>query len=449
MTSDPLRLAGAAAALLLWLALCLAIAWVRRRAARAEKGEAGALLIAHASQTGFAAGIAQRTAEALRDAGVPVRLAPLGKVDAAMLGESRQALFVVSTTGEGDAPDEASRFVRGAMAAPGGLAHLDYALLALGDRSYDHYCGFGHALDHWLRESGARPATDLIEVDNGDPAGLRQWQERLRLFGADADAADWLPPRYGAWRLAARTHLNPGSPGGEVHLIRLDPPAGEAPLWSAGAIAEIYPGPFAHAAEGDHAHRAYSIASLPADGAVELVVRLMHDPEGRPGLGSGWLCRTALAGEPIALRLRDNPAFAAPDPDRPMILIGNGTGIAGLRAHLKARPFGSENWLIFGERHAATDSLFADELIHWTRSGHLARLDRAFSRDDPARPYVQHLIAHRADAVRDWVANGAAIYVCGSLEGMAAGVDAALTDILGREALETLTDETRYRRDVY
>jgi sulfite reductase (NADPH) flavoprotein alpha-component len=47
------------------------------------------------------------------------------------------------------------------------------------------------------------------------------------------------------------------------------------------------------------------------------------------------------------------------------------------------------------------------------------------------------------------VANGAAIYVCGSLEGMSREVHSALVEILGAEGLERLTDEGRYRRDVY
>jgi sulfite reductase (NADPH) flavoprotein alpha-component len=44
---------------------------------------------------------------------------------------------------------------------------------------------------------------------------------------------------------------------------------------------------------------------------------------------------------------------------------------------------------------------------------------------------------------------GAAIYVCGSLQGMAAEVDQALRDILGEADLRALADEGRYRRDVY
>ena len=41
------------------------------------------------------------------------------------------------------------------------------------------------------------------------------------------------------------------------------------------------------------------------------------------------------------------------------------------------------------------------------------------------------------------------LYVCGSLEGMAAGVDAVLSELLGEAGLQTLIEENRYRRDVY
>ena len=53
------------------------------------------------------------------------------------------------------------------------------------------------------------------------------------------------------------------------------------------------------------------------------------------------------------------------------------------------------------------------------------------------------------DAVRQWLEDGAAVYVCGSLQGMATGVEEALVDIVGAERLEALIAEGRYRRDVY
>jgi len=87
-------------------------------------------------------------------------------------------------------------------------------------------------------------------------------------------------------------------------------------------------------------------------------------------------------GDEIGMRLRTNRSFHGPADETPMILIGNGTGIAGLRAHLKARsPAGGGAWLLFGERTRAHDAFFDAELQAWLESGVLRRLDRAFSRD--------------------------------------------------------------------
>ena len=198
-------------------------------------------------------------------------------------------------------------------------------------------------------------------------------------------------------------------------------------------------------------HREYSIASIPADGRLHLLVRLMHQDDGTPGIGSGWLCRHAMVGDGIDLRLRSNPNFHAPPATQPMLLIGNGTGLAGLRAHLKAREAAgaTRNWLLFGERNAGADRLHGDELEAWQRRGVLERLDLVFSRDGHPQRYVQDALHANAEVVRAWVDQGAALYVCGSLEGMAPGVDAALNEILGPSRMTALADAGRYRRDVY
>jgi len=62
---------------------------------------------------------------------------------------------------------------------------------------------------------------------------------------------------------------------------------------------------------------------------------------------------------------------------------------------------------------------------------------------------VQHKLADASTSLREWVERGAAIYVCGSLEGMAGGVDAVLHAVLGTELVDALTAAGRYRRDVY
>ncbi len=454
------RLIAAACVVFGWLLLCL-WAWQRARRQQAQHALAlqaltapapeSALLVAYASQTGYAESLASQTAESLRAGGLTVRVAPLDQLDISRLAAYRRMLFVVSTYGEGDPPDAAAAFAGQMQQQPqaAALARSQYAVLALGDSEYAHFCGFGHRLNDWLHAQGAAPLFDLVEVDNDDAAALRHWQHHLGLLAGRSDLPDWEAPVYESWQLATRMLLNPDSQGGPCHLLTLTPPAGGANPWQAGDIAEI--GPRRERGGPLQAHREYSIASLPEDGAIQLLVRQMRGADGELGLGSGWLTRIAQVGDEIALRVRANRNFHPPANDRPLILIGNGTGLAGLRALIKARRAAGHrrNWLIFGERNAACDWFCQDEIATWRRDGTLERVDAVFSRDQPERRYVQHCLREQSDAVRAWVDAGAAVYVCGSLQGMAGGVDAALQEILGAQRLQDLQHAGRYRRDVY
>jgi len=456
------RLLAACVVVACWLALCLwARGQARRRAALQAQAArdlsapaAGqAVLVAHASQTGQAEALARQTADSLRLGGLQARVAALGQLDLDVLRAYPRLLVVASTYGEGDPPDNAAAFADSLMsieaAGMAALDHLGYAVLALGDSGYRHFCGFGRRLDAWLRAHGATPLFDRVEADNADPAALRHWQHHLGLLAGRSDLPDWEAPAYQPWRLAQRTLLNPGSQGAPCFHLALTPPADVQAGWQAGDIAEVGP----RDARGGALlpHREYSVASLPADGAVHLLVRQMRGHDGRLGLGSGWLTHLAQPGDTIDLRLRPNPNFHPPADARPVLLVGNGTGLAGLRALLKARIQAGHhrNWLVFGERNAAHDWFHRAEIEGWLAQGRLQRLDAVFSRDAPQRRYVQHALLDAADAVRAWVAAGADIYVCGSLQGMAQGVDDALAYILGDEALAGLRRGNRYRRDVY
>ncbi|WP_426024318.1 sulfite reductase subunit alpha [Brevundimonas sp. PWP3-1b1] len=458
MTADPQRWLWAAGALALWLALIAVIVWRKRRAREAARarsdafagagtgaGEGQALLIAFASQTGFAEELAWMTARALSDGGVGARVSSFADLDVQTLKATDRVLLIVSTTGEGDPPDSAARFVRKAMGETADLSGLRFGLLALGDRSYDQFCGFGHAVDGWLRRAGAEPLFDTVEVDNGEAGAIRHWQHQLNQITGSVTAPDWTPPSYDPWRLVERTLVNPASPGGEAYHLAFES-VGAAPDWSAGDIAEIGLPERDGVTPGS---REYSIASLPSDGRVEFLIRLMRHPDGAPGLASGWLTQDLALGGEIGMRLRTNRSFHGPTDETPMILIGNGTGIAGLRAHLKARTAAGGAWLLFGERTQAHDAFFDAELQAWRASGVLRRLDRCFSRDPGDGRYVQDLAAAAADELRDWIARGAAIYVCGSLEGMSQGVHAALENALGADVVLTMLEDGRYRRDVY
>jgi sulfite reductase (NADPH) flavoprotein alpha-component len=459
------------------------------------------VLLTFATQTGHAERIALQTAAVLQSAGVAVVLQPLVRLSVDALQRYRKVLLVASTFGDGDPPDSLRAFARQFARQTGsGLQNVHYGLLALGDRHYANFCGFGRALDHDLRGHGAQALFPMIEVSNGDAGALARWQQSLAdAFAVQVDTWQRHQPKvapFEPWRLVRRTLLNAGSQGAPLFEIELARPDSEA--WKPGALVELLSrqaGPaieqFLRSAGIDGrtlvrfdghertledalsrstlttatsaataqaladtlvplAPRSYSVASIATDGCVQLLVRQVRHDDGL-GIASGWLTASAPADAAIELRLLPNPGFALVDDEVPCIFIGNGSGFAGLRAHLRerARRGHGRNWLVYGERNAAHDSFCATDIAQWQAAGALERVDLVFSRDQAQRRYVQDRLREAADALRQWVAERAVIYVCGSLEGMAPGVDSALREALGEQVFDDLVAQGRYRRDVY
>lgn len=448
------RIAAALSIALLYLTFCVWTARRHRRESTATAHDtvtaASTTLIVHASQTGFAQQLGEQTRASLHSAGADVALISVRDLHLHQLSSAQRVLFIVSTTGEGDAPDPAAGFVRTVLTQSTSLATLKYAILALGDREYDNYCAFGHRLDAWMRHQGAAPLFDVVEVDNGEEGALRHWQHQLGVIAGAPDLPDWDTPRYERWQLVQRRLLNPDSDGHACFHLTLrssDPGI----TWTAGDIAEVDPRNSTWTPDSPALpHREYSIASIATDGTLELLVRQMHRPDNELGLGSGWLTQDAPVNGELALRIRPNANFHPPTTEQPLLLIGNGTGLAGLRAILQARIRAGHrrNWLLFGERNEASDYFFREEIEAWQRDGFIERLDVVFSRDQAERRYVQHRLLERSALVQQWLTTGY-VYVCGSLADMAPAVDAALREIIGAPALETLLAAGRYRRDVY
>jgi sulfite reductase (NADPH) flavoprotein alpha-component len=444
----------------------------------APAGDAS-LLIVHASQTKTAESVALQTATAFAKAGQAAHVVAIDKLEPEALARARTALFVVSTYGDGEPPDCARGFARRQLDSPAAFDELSYAVLALGDREYPLFCQFGHRIDQWLRDSGATRVFDTIEVNGSDDASIEAWRKAIARLGADAGAVKIEEATFARWRLVERTHLNAGGPGAPAFHVALECLERDV-SWEAGDIAEIVAGaaPYAQPAlidadamasvveatplQGRGAvsiagaqlaapAREYSIASIPETRRVAFIVRQVQKPDGQLGAGSGWLTHHAAIGDEVAMRIRPNPAFRAPDDTRAMILIGNGTGLAGLLAHIRQRAErdAAPMWLLFGERTRIHDRFHGDELDGYLATGVLARSDFAYSRDPGDGRYVQELIAEVGEEICRWVGQGAAIYVCGSLAGMAPAVDRRLREVLGDAPVDAMIDAGLYRRDVY
>jgi sulfite reductase (NADPH) flavoprotein alpha-component len=203
--------------------------------------------------------------------------------------------------------------------------------------------------------------------------------------------------------------------------------------------------------------RLYSVASSLAahPGETHLLVsavRWRSHGRARNGVASTWLAGKK-RGDIARLYVKPNRHFRLPkDGNRPIIMIGAGTGVAPFRAFVEERASAGakgKSWLLFGARNYTTDFLYQLEWQDHLASDALGRIDVAFSRDQPEKIYVQHRIAEQADELRGWVDDGAHVYVCGDEKTMARDVDSALADVLGREGLEKLRQAGRYQRDVY
>jgi sulfite reductase (NADPH) flavoprotein alpha-component len=165
----------------------------------------------------------------------------------------------------------------------------------------------------------------------------------------------------------------------------------------------------------------------------------------------------------LPIYIQQNKKFRIPKENtQPIIMIGPGTGIAPFRGFLyERRALGAtgKNWLFFGDRSAATDFLYRDELESMQKDALLSRLDLAFSRDQEKKVYVQDRMMEEAPLFWSWLQDGATVYVCGDASRMAKDVDKTLHTIVeqqggmnpetAQEFVQGLKDQHRYHRDVY
>ncbi|MBI1372399.1 MAG: sulfite reductase subunit alpha [Phycisphaera sp.] len=214
--------------------------------------------------------------------------------------------------------------------------------------------------------------------------------------------------------------------------------------------------------------RLYSISSsqkaVPDE--VHLTVGVVrYELNGRPrrGVASTYFAERVEMGQPVRVFVQKSHGFGLPaDGDKPIIMVGPGTGVAPFRAFLQERAaVGAKgrNWLFFGDQRRSADFLYEHELARWIEDGVLTRLDTAFSRDQEEKVYVQNRMLEQGAELWKWLEDGAHFYVCGDASRMAADVDKALQQVVvehggmsesdAKGYVKLLRDDGRYQRDVY
>ncbi|WP_193265550.1 assimilatory sulfite reductase (NADPH) flavoprotein subunit [Vibrio navarrensis] len=140
---------------------------------------AGKLTIIFASQTGNAKGVAEALEREAQAAGIAVQLFDASDYKGKDLAKETHVIFVASTNGEGEAPDNAlelHEFLQSKKAPK--LPNLQYGVIGLGDSSYEFFCQTGKDFDAFLEKLGAKRFIDRVDCDVDYDAPAAEWRAK-------------------------------------------------------------------------------------------------------------------------------------------------------------------------------------------------------------------------------------------------------------------------------
>ena len=149
------------------------------------------LTILYGTETGNAAEVARALDAAARDNGLAATLADMADYKVRQLGQEQDVLIVVSTYGEGDPPQPATGFFEfvESRKAPK-LDGVRFAVLALGDSTYEYYCQAGKRLDQRFEELGAARLVDRVDCDIDYEEAAESWTRAMvEQLASEAQAA--------------------------------------------------------------------------------------------------------------------------------------------------------------------------------------------------------------------------------------------------------------------
>ncbi|MFN4323400.1 MAG: assimilatory sulfite reductase (NADPH) flavoprotein subunit [Aeromonas media] len=143
----------------------------------------GSLTILYGSQTGNAKGVASAIQAQAKAHGLPVTLTSMADYKPKQLKKETHLLVVVSTYGEGEPPESAvDLFEQLKKGKIGKLEGLKFAVLGLGDSSYEFFCQTGKDFDDFLSKAGAERIHELASLDV-------DYQDAAKVWGEQAVAA--------------------------------------------------------------------------------------------------------------------------------------------------------------------------------------------------------------------------------------------------------------------
>jgi sulfite reductase (NADPH) flavoprotein alpha-component len=429
--------------------------WARRKGTPRIAGNGAAqaadTVILVGSEGNSTWGFARTLHEELKAKGHVVHVTAMNQV-AASYKRAERIFVLTATYGDGTAPASANLFMARLDAVV--MDPVPVSVLGFGDRQFPQFCRFAQDVAAAFAAKGWPVLVPLETIDRQSAQEFARWGEAV---GAALDEPLMLAhvpvlPQTVTLRLAGREEYGAElqSPAAVLRFVAGDGVVAASglhgvwqrlrgqglPAFAPGDLAGILP-------PGSALPRFYSLASGRNDGNLEICVRKQPG-----GLCSGALMAMQV-GDTIEGFVQPNPAFRPMHGHRPVILIGAGTGIGPLAGFIRNNAGKRPMHLYFGARDPQSDFLYQAQLQGWLADTRLTRLTTAFSRV-ATRAYVQDRLREDQAHLRDLIAKGAQIIVCGGGE-MGHGVAVALDEVLAPMGLSAvkLRAGGRYLEDVY
>ncbi|MFT5544103.1 MAG: sulfite reductase (NADPH) flavoprotein alpha-component [Glaciecola sp.] len=138
------------------------------------------LTILYGSQTGNAKGIAQNYKVSASQQGFNAKVISMADYKPRQLKNETHLVVIVSTHGEGDAPDDAIELFDflASRKAPK-IPNLKFSIVGLGDTSYEFFCQTGKDFESRLLSLGATALVERLDCDVDYDATVADWTTAL------------------------------------------------------------------------------------------------------------------------------------------------------------------------------------------------------------------------------------------------------------------------------
>ena len=349
--------------------------------------------------------------------------------------KAKRLLVLTSTFGDGQAPENAKHFLQ-KLNNFNASSDLNYAVLGFGSRNYPKFCQYAKDVDNALKTKGLASFIPLTLIDKQSSLQFSHWGRELGEHLKRRVNLNYIQqqPVTSKFKLIEKTDFG-DTMQIPISILRFEIPS-KCSNFSAGDLIGIF-------APRTQIERYYSIGSSRKLGFLEFCVRRQ----------AGGICSTYLSnlkvGQSVDAFIKLNPTFKVPMNNKPLILIGAGTGIGPLIGFIRENSSNRPIYLYWGARHPDSDFLYQQELNALLERKMLTEFTPAFSRIQSGC-YVQDKLALNSPRLKELTQQGAIIMVCGGTR-MAGAVENVIDTLVqpAGTSVAILKQQRRYIEDIY